>query len=64
MVTVVTNKYGQTVALPPKDNTDNANEKAKEISMVKMLDKYGWDFDYVRPSETTKAEEVFLNERG
>lgn len=43
---------------------DNANEKAKEISMVKMLDKYGWDFDYVRPSETTKAEEVFLNERG
>lgn len=43
---------------------DYSNEKAKEISMVKMLDKYGWDFEYVRPSETTKAEEVFLNERG
>ncbi len=44
--------------------SDQADEKAKEISMVKMLDKYGWDFDYVRPSETTKAEELFLNERG
>lgn len=43
---------------------DQADEKAKEISMVKMLDKYGWDFEYVRPSETTKAEEIFLNERG
>lgn len=43
---------------------DQADEKAKEISMVKMLDKYGWDFEYVRPSETTKAEELFLNERG
>ena len=43
---------------------DRADEKAKEISMVKMLDKYGWDFEYVRPSETTKAEELFLSERG
>ena len=43
---------------------DQADEKAKEISMVKMLDKYGWDFEYVRPSKTTKAEEIFLNERG
>ena len=43
---------------------DQADEKAKEISMVKMLDKYGWDFEYVRPSDTTKAEELFLNERG
>lgn len=43
---------------------DQADEKVKEISMIKMLDKYGWDFEYVRPSETTKAEEIFLNERG
>jgi hypothetical protein len=43
---------------------DHVDEKAKEISMVKMLDKYGWDFEYVRPSDTTKAEELFLNERG
>ena len=42
---------------------DGANEKAKEISMVKMLDKYGWDFDYVQPSEPTKAEASFLEER-
>lgn len=42
---------------------DKANEKAKEISMVKMLDKYGWDFDYVQPSELTKAENQFLKER-
>ncbi|MBQ6451733.1 MAG: hypothetical protein IJJ29_07400, partial [Solobacterium sp.] len=26
---------------------DETNEKTKEVSMVKMLDKYGWDFDYV-----------------
>lgn len=43
---------------------DNENEAAKEISMVKMLDKYGWDFDYVQPSELTKAEEQFLKDRG
>ena len=42
---------------------DKENEKTKEISMVKMLDKYGWDFDYVQPSELTKAEEQFLRER-
>jgi hypothetical protein len=43
---------------------DNSNEQAKEISMVKMLDKYGWDFDYVQPSTLTKAEESFLKDRG
>ena len=32
--------------------------------MVKMLDKYGWDFDYVQPSTLTKAEESFLKDRG
>ena len=93
---ITTNKYGQTIVLPNKEDTglerivesvlrvnemhrdimrdlilswlwefcDQEDEKAKEISMVKMLDKYGWDFEYVRPSETTKAEEIFLNERG
>lgn len=43
---------------------DNKNETTKEISMVKMLDKYGWDFEYVQPSELTKAEEQFLKDRG
>lgn len=43
---------------------DNQNEITKEISMVKMLDRYGWDFDYVQPSELTKAEEQFLKDRG
>ena len=42
---------------------DQANEKTKEISMVKMLDKYGWDFEYVEPSELTKAEKEFLKDR-
>lgn len=42
---------------------DNSNEKTKEISMIKMLDKYGWDFDYVQPSELTKAEARFLKDR-
>lgn len=42
---------------------DKENGKTKEISMVKMLDKYGWDFDYVQPSKLTKADEQFLRER-
>ena len=42
---------------------DNKAEKTREISMVKMLDKYGWDFDYVPPSEPNKAEKTFLDER-
>lgn len=43
---------------------DKKNEQVKEISMVKMLDTYGWDFDYVQPSSLTKAEENFLKGRG
>lgn len=42
---------------------DKANKETKEISMVKMLDKYGWDFDYIQPSEPTKTVEQFLKER-
>lgn len=42
---------------------DQANEKTKEISMVKMLDKYGWDFEYIEPSEQTKAVREFLKDR-
>lgn len=42
---------------------DQANEKTKEISMVKMLDKYGWDFEYIEPSDQTKAEREFLKDR-
>lgn len=42
---------------------DNAQESAKEISMVQMFDKYGWDFNYVKPSEMSKKEEAFLTER-
>lgn len=42
---------------------DKESKDPREISMVKMLDKYGWDFDYVPPSEPTKAEAVFLAQR-
>lgn len=34
-----------------------------EISAVKMLDQYGWDFDYVEPSSPGTQEKKFLDER-
>lgn len=43
---------------------DGNEERTKEISMIKMLDKYGWDFDYVPPSEPSKKVNIFLTERG
>ena len=43
---------------------DRSSEKNKEISMVKMLDRYGWDFEYVQPSKPSKAEAKFLADRG
>lgn len=43
---------------------DKNEETAKEIALVKMLDKYGWDFDYTLPSELGKKEEAFFKERG
>lgn len=42
---------------------DKNTDKCKEISLVKMLDKYGWDFDYVEPSEFSNNEREFLEER-
>jgi len=28
-----------------------------------MLDKYGWDFEYVEPSELSKREAEYLSQR-
>lgn len=43
---------------------DEANPgDPQEVSAVKMLDRYGWDFDYVEPSEPGKTEAAFLRER-
>lgn len=36
---------------------------SREIKMVTMLDKYGWDFPYVERSEPTKKEKDFLDNR-
>lgn len=42
---------------------DKNTEKCAEISAVSMLDKYGWTFDYVPPSEPSKGEAEFLAKR-
>ncbi len=34
-----------------------------EAAMVMAMDKYGWDFEYVYPSELSRKEEAFLLER-
>lgn len=33
---------------------------SREIKMVTMLDRYGWDFTYVEKSDPTKEEKAFL----
>ena len=38
------------------NGTDCLKNANNEIVMINMLEKYGWDFDYVSPSSPTKAE--------
>lgn len=38
-------------------------DRCTEISAVTMFDKYGWDFEYVSPSEPSKTEAAFLESR-
>ena len=40
------------------DCLKNANN---EVVMIDMLEKYGWDFQYIPPSEPTKAEIARIN---
>jgi hypothetical protein len=42
---------------------DGTSTKNTEINAVSMFDRYGWDFDYVEPSETGKEEAAFLRAR-
>lgn len=35
---------------------DGFDNKNNEIVMIDMLEKYGWDFEYVHPSDMSKAE--------
>ena len=42
---------------------DNETDETLEVSMVKMLDKYKWNFPYIIPSKLSKAEEAFLRQR-
>ena len=42
---------------------DCSKEKTNEISMIQMLDKYGWDFEYVPQSEPPKKVKAFLESR-
>lgn len=41
---------------------ENDHSKSNEINAVKMMDKYGWDFPYVPPSNPSKEEAQFINE--
>lgn len=42
---------------------NDANPKqGNEVIMIDMLDKYGFDFDYVPPSDMSRAEEKRVNE--
>ena len=42
---------------------DGGDPGNNEINGVKMLDKYGWDFDYIPPSDMSKAEAAFIKAR-
>lgn len=42
---------------------DGDVHKSNEINAVKMMDKYGWEFSYIPPSEPSKDEARFLDER-
>ena len=44
-------------------SVDGREDISREISAVKMLDKYGWDFEYVKPSEPSRNELKFFEER-
>ena len=37
-------------------------KQGNEVIMIDMLDKYGFDFDYVPPSDPSRAEEKRVNE--
>jgi hypothetical protein len=37
-------------------------KQGNEVIMIDMLDKYGFDFDYVPPSDMSRAEEKRVNE--
>ena len=43
---------------------DREDKETAEVAMFKMMERYGWDFDYVVPSSLSKAEKAFLEEKG
>ena len=42
---------------------DEMSDSNQEINMVRMLDKYGWNFEYSEPSSPSKAVQDFLDIR-
>lgn len=42
---------------------DGGCSKNAEVNAVSMFDRYGWDFDYIQPSELSKEERTFLEAR-
>ncbi len=47
------------IIINEKDCLKNANN---EVVMIDLLEKYGWDFDYIEPSEKTKAEQERISQ--
>lgn len=43
---------------------DKHIQETVEVSMHKMLSKYGFDFEYIIPSELGKEEEIYLTDIG